>query len=481
MKFESRIFGLLALPAVALLMLLAAEYRPGYFNNVTYLGGVLLLEVVAVAVWHYDNWFFLIMMLTFLWAGVDIPLAGGGSTVRWVFLAVGALVGLIKWAGSDRRKRLGGLHLVAFLCVLMAVVSSMVSNRTQTSLLKSSSLFLLFLYASCGVRVALVNREPRFFRGLLMACEIITYLSGLAYVVLHSEVFGNSNSLGAVMGVVVVPVLLWGVLIAEQPNVRQRRTIALCLASYLLISSVSRAALLGCGLAVVVMCVSLHRQKVLIKAGFLLIFLAAIIAVMQPGQFDAMVSGLWEDVVYKGKPEQGLLGSRRSPWQETMDVIKESPWFGSGFGTDVGPVQGSDAGSVFRTAGGTSKEHGNSYLALLEYVGLLGIVPFAILVFLALRMVFRVCLWIWKTADPRPYAVPLAAICLAGLVHAFFEDWLFAVGYYLSTFFWASVFILSDLQPSTLRTQLSFNGVWNRRPVPASQVPLSANPLSSNQ
>src|ERR1700752_2799324 len=140
MKSESRIFGLLALPAVALLLLLAAEFYPGYFNNVTYLAGLLLLEVVAVAVWHYDNWFFLILMIIFLWAGMEIRLSGG-APVRWVFLSVGALVGLIKWAESDRRKRLGGLHLVAFLCVLAAVVSSIASNRTQTSLLKSSSLF----------------------------------------------------------------------------------------------------------------------------------------------------------------------------------------------------------------------------------------------------------------------------------------------------------------------------------------------------
>src|SRR5579864_1541425 len=300
MKLGSRIFRFLALPGFALLMLLAAEFRPGYFNNVTYLSAFLLLEAVAVAVWHYDNWFFSILMIIFLWAGTDIPLAGG-SSARWVFLTIGALVGLIRWAESDHRKRLGALHLVALLCVLTAVVSSIVSSRAQMSLLKASSLFLLFLYASCGIRVALAGRESRFFRGLLMACEIISYVSGFLYSVLHDEVFGNPNSLGATMGVVVVPVLLWGVLIAEQPNVRRRRTIALCLASYLLISSVSRAALLGCVLAVVVMCVSLHRQKILIKAAFLLILLATIIAVTQPGRFDAMISGLREDVLYKGK------------------------------------------------------------------------------------------------------------------------------------------------------------------------------------
>jgi O-antigen ligase len=474
MKFGSRIFALLALPAVALVLLLAAEVRPAYFNNVTYLGGLVLLEVVAVAVWHYDNWFFLIMMFTFLWAGMETPLSGA-STVRWVFLTIGALVGLVKWAGSDRRKRLGALHIAAFLCVLTAVASSIASSRVQTSLLKSFSLFLLFLYASCGIRVALTGREPRFFRGLLMACEGISYFSALFYIILRYEIFGNPNSLGAIMGVVVVPILLWGVLISEQPTLRQRRTIALCLASYLLVSSLSRAALLGCALAVVVMCISLHRQKVLIKAAFLFVLLVATIAVAQPARFDTMVSAFWEDVIYKGKPQEGLLGSRASPWQETMDVIKESPWFGSGFGTDEIRGLHPKGASIFRTPGGSVREHGNSYLALLEYVGLLGIVPFAILVFLSLRLVFRVSLWTWKTADPRHFAVPLAFVCLAGLVHAFFEDWLFAVGYYLSIFFWSAVFILNDLEPSVPRTRFSFSAGWNKRSIPSSQVPVSAS------
>ena len=476
MNSGSRVLGLLALPAFALFMLVVAELRPGYFNNVTYLGAILLLEVIAVTVWHYDKWFFLILMLVFLWAGMDIPLAGG-SIVRWVFLAVGALVGLIKWAGSDRRKRLGGLHLVALLCFLTSVVSSVVSSHSQISLLKSSSLFLLFLYTSCGIRATLTDREDRFFRGLLTACEIIAYLSGFSYLVLRYELFGNPNSLGATMGVAVIPVLLWGMLIADQPNVRQRRTIALCIAVYLLIASMSRAALLACALTVVIMCLTLRRQKILIKAAFLLIVLTAVIAVVQPSSFDTTVSAFWEDLLYKGKPEQGLLGSRTSPWQETADVIKESPWFGTGFGMDVTTAPATDAHSMstFRTAGGTAKEHGNSYLALVQYVGLLGMVPFTILMIMSVRIACRVFVWTWKTRDARNFAVPLAAVCLAGLIHAFFEDWLFAIGYYLTVFFWTAVFILSDLQPGLPRRQFLFSRVWNRRAIPASQISLSAH------
>ena len=59
-----------------------AEWRPAYFTNVTILGALLLLEVVVVTVWHYERWFFAVMMLVFLWAGSTLPLAGAGSAAE---------------------------------------------------------------------------------------------------------------------------------------------------------------------------------------------------------------------------------------------------------------------------------------------------------------------------------------------------------------------------------------------------------------
>jgi O-antigen ligase len=289
------------------------------------------------------------------------------------------------------------------------------------------------------------GRELAFFRGLVRACEIISYLSAVLYVVVGYEFFGSPNSLGAVMGVVVIPVLLWGVLIAQDRYRRHRRFLALCLGAYLLYESISRASILACLVAAIAICVTLRRGKLLLQGGFILIMFTASLAVVQPEQFGSLVSAFTEDVVYKGKPESGILGSRTGPWQETVDVIKQSPWFGSGFGTDLTPARPGAPESILRS--GANQEHGNGYLALLQYVGILGVVPFATLLFLVLRLVYRTFCWMRRSQTPLHYSVPLALISLAGWVHAFFEDWLFAVGYYLTVFFWSSVFILADLQP----------------------------------
>ncbi len=473
MKIDAKLFPMIAMLGLGILLLGVIAWRPVYFTNVNILGGLLLLEIVIVTVWHYEKWFFAVMMLVFLWAGSALPLAGSGGTARWVFLAVGALIGFLRWAQSDRRQPFTAMHLIALLCVVAAAVSGLVSNRVEMSLLKSASLFLLFLYTSCGARVAVAGREAVFFSGLVTACEVLTYISALCYGLLHYELFGNPNSLGAVMGVVVAPVLVWSVLITDERYLRQRRAFALCLASYMLYASVSRAAILACAIAVTVMCVALRRQHLLVKGVFLLIFAVAVVAVVQPSHFDALVTAFTEDVIYKGKPNQGLLGSRESPWQETVAVIKESPWFGSGFGTDLGGAPPAGSGLEFSTAEGTVREHGNSYLALLEYVGLLGITPFVVLLTLIFRQICRGCARIWRTRDARSYAVPLILICIAGLIHAFFEDWLVAVGAYLNIFFWTSAFVLAQLQAERAPEAVMVNRAWIKTAVGAQQVPLS--------
>lgn len=475
MKGESKLIGILATVALVGLLVLVAQWRPAYFTNVTILGGLLLLQIVIVTVWHYERWFFAVMMLSFIWAGTDLPLAGVGTSSRWVFLGVGALVGIVKWAERERKQHFGAIHVIALLCALSAVVSSSVSRLSELSLLKSGSFCLLFLYEACGARVAVVGREDAFFSGLVRACELIVYATAFFYWGIHLEAWGNPNALGAVMGVVVVPVLLWAVLSAEERHVRSRLAFALLLAAGLLYSSVSRAGILSCVIAVTVMCISLRRQHLLIKGALVLAFLAAVIAVVQPQKFDALVNTFTEDIIYKGKRDQGILGSRESPWQETIDVIRENPWFGSGFGTDVaagGPVV--PRGGVFSTMAGQAREHGNSYLAILDYVGLLGVTPFLLLLLLVFRQIWRSCSTMWRTREVRSYTVPLALICLAGLIHAFFEDWLFAVGFHLNIFFWTAVFILAELQGKRVAEPAALRPAWRRVAVSDSPLPVSS-------
>jgi hypothetical protein len=88
-------------------------------------------------------------------------------------------------------------------------------------------------------------------------------------------------------------------------------------------------------------------------------------------------------------------------------------------------------------------------LAITEWVGLVGGIPFFALVILIAVNVGRVLVRTRQTGNIFSPTIPLAGVLAAGLVHAAFEDWLFAVGYYLCIFFWALAFILVDVLPLT--------------------------------
>jgi O-antigen ligase len=439
---------LIAAVVLAPLVLVYLAYsRPGYFTSQTYLGGLLLLEFLVAAVWMYRRVFFPIVVVTFLLAGVNLPVGSIWTAARWLILAVGALFGLIIVL-KDRRHHFGLFHVLALFAVLAALVSAAVSRYTTVSFLKVLSLFLLFVYAGTGARLAVSGRENRFFAGLLTGCEVFVGAVAACYLV-GIEIMGNPNSLGAVMGVVGAPILLWGTLVSEKPFDRRRRLTLYSIAMYLTFASHARAgmaaAFLSCGL----LCLALRRYRLLMQGVGILVILAAAAAILQPESFSRTVSSLTSTVVYKGKdPGAGLLASRESPWQDAVESIHSHFWFGTGFGTsDSGQDLTENLGN-FSTTSAASAEHGSSYLAVTTWVGMMGVLPFLLLLVVLLRKVMQTVAWMLRNGNPSHPAVPLALVIVAGMVHAGLEDWLFAPGYYLCVFFWSLAFVFVDQAPS---------------------------------
>jgi O-antigen ligase len=425
--------------------------RPQYLANPQFLGGVIATQILLFSLVRYKETFFVVLMAAFLWAGIDVPLSGSWLQGRWIVLAIGALAGVAIYM-RDPNHRFGLIHLLAFSCVLSAVVSASVSAYPQEALLKSLSLFLLFLYGATGARLAVPLFEPqKFFRKLVVACEVITYATGVAYFVLRWSIFGNPNSLGAIMGVVVVPVMLWGFLCAGSIMTKRRLACCLALAIALLMSTYARAGIVGAAVACFLVCIAMRQYRLVIGGMAASLAIAALTAILIP-QPTGMIEGSRPQSIsslflYKGKPTEDLMASRRGPWDQTVAVIKQHPWFGSGFGTSV-TGQNATYFELTRARFVDSRmirEHGNSYLAIVEWSGLLGVLPFYLLVGTIALQARAALMRLRRSGNIFAPAVPAAAILVAGLIDAGFEDWLFAVGYYLSVFLWVIAFILADL------------------------------------
>lgn len=442
------------------------EHLP-YFGNVTLLGGVLMLEILIASIWKYERRFFVLLVIAFVWAATGFPFQeawrGGG---RWLVLAAGAAVGFIVWSKAPRRP-FGSIHLIAFFCVSAAFVSATVSPWMQMASLKALSLFLLFIYCSSGARLAVLGREERFFRGLIWGCELAVFITAISYFGLGYSFWGNPNSLGAAMSIGVFPILLWGWLTSDVPGVRLRRLAALLLCTYLLYFSLARAGMASVMLVTLVFCVCLRQYKLLVKVGALVLVLVAINGMLDPGGLNKRLGDMKDTVLYKGHKEEGVMGSRKAPWEKTKASIKEHPWFGTGYGTaPSGEDPGFGFGLVSSTAE-TAREHGSSYMAIAEWVGLLGLLPFVAILGVTAWNVWKVCAWMRRTADPRHYSIPVAMVVLSGLVHANFEDWLFAVGSYACVYFWVFAFVLADLVPAAVEVASASAVSRASRPLPA--------------
>jgi O-antigen ligase len=218
----------------------------------------------------------------------------------------------------------------------------------------------------------------------------------------------------------------------------------LCL--FLLLGSYARAGIAAASVSSLLLCFGLRRYRALFTGAALVLFAATLVATVVPmeGDTEAGDSSLIYRFVYKGKPDMGVWGSRMPVWDRTMSSVRDHPWFGTGFGTSSIEYSNAEVSGTFASTEGLRREHGNSYLAITEWVGLLGVVPFLVLLLLIGVNIGRVVTWMRRTGGSSP-AIPLAAFLAGGLVHAGFEDWLFAVGYHTCIFFWALAFVLPDL------------------------------------
>ena len=424
-----------------------AYLRPAYFTSRTYLGGLLLCELLTAAVWMYRRVFFALVVVSFLLAGVSLPVGSAWAMVRWVVLGVGAMVGCAMVL-KEQRCHFGLFHALAFFAVLSALVSAAVSRYTFLALSKALSLFLLFAYASTGARLAVTGRESRFFSGLIIGCEVLVGALA-AFYFLGIEVMGNPNSLGAVMGVAAAPILLWAVLISKERFANHRRLALFAISMYLTFSSHARASIVAAFLSCGLLCLVLRKYRMLAQGLAVMAIFIAASAIFRPEAFSRAVSSFNSSIVYKGRdPSQGILSSRQSPWQEAIDSIRSHFWFGTGFGTADNGQDATAKLAKFSSTAETSAELGSSYLAITTWVGMLGVLPFFWLVFVLLRKVVQTIRWMVKTGNASHAAVPLAMVMLAGMIHAALEDWMFAPGYYLCVFYWSMAFVFMDYAPS---------------------------------
>lgn len=402
-----------------------------------------------------------VMLLVFLAGSAPTTNpAEPAQQLRWVFLVALTFALLCRYFLSKSSWVWHPMFFSLALFVLLAGISSSYSTNVLMSFLKAASfgclLLLAVLYGGLAARektgkgCKLLEHFYWLTVVVMLACLVWLLLPEPPQGMYFSGPFANPNSLGAFVALT-IPVLVFKVSQPLRKNSAQRiANIALLISTMVfLLMSRSRggivAALLACGWWLYF---SYRRIFVLYLVTTLLC------GVIIWAYFPSYINTLYETYVQKGQTY--ILEYREDMLIQSWEAAKENPLLGSGFG--VSRSYSEEWRPTFKT-GATAREKGNSYLALVEEVGITGAVlllwPIGWLLWRTMRWITRA----QKLGQRTPEywtTLTLSACIIGGLWDAFFEAWLTAAGFWGTVMFWMAFGVLAcrlfGLRSSATRT-----------------------------
>ena len=395
-------------------------------------------------------------LLAFLGASMPIVNLGGVlNQFRWVMLLALALGMLLRSSVQSSRSVWHPMHLCVFGFVLYAALSSSYSANGLMTALKAGTFGCLAAAVMLYGRLESGGQSAGscMLLGQVYWCAVIVAL-GCALTVVHvlparpgffAGPFGNPNSLGAFIPLV-APVLLLQLLRSfdKGPQIRVANVLLTVACFILLFMSRSRAGLVAAFLACGWWLYFAHRRA------FGLFLGGALISGLIMGlYFPENAQNLNRVYVLKGSSY--ALKSRGELISASWEAAKESPLIGVGFGVSKGYSEDWEFGFE---SGNALREKANSFLALVEEVGLIGagflLLPLAWVLVAAIQrlMLFR---RLHQMGEEFWVTLTLSACLVGGLGNAFFEAWLTSVGFFSTILFWLVFGVLAARLTTPLR------------------------------
>ena len=417
---------------------------------------IVVCAVVLFASLIPPHYLILSTLLAFLGASMPIVNPGGAlNQFRWVMLFALALGMLLRSSVQRSRSVWHPIHLSVFGFVVYAVISSSYSANGLMTVLKAATFGCLAVAVMLYGRLESGDQSEGSCKllGQVYWCAVIVAL-GCALTAVHvlpmrpgyfAGPFGNPNSLGAFIPLV-APVLLLELLRSFDKAQQIRVANVLLTIAYFtfLFMSRSRGGLAATFLACGWWLYFAHRRAFIGFLGGSLI--AAVIMGLYVPEYGQNLNR-----VYVLKGGSYVLKSRGESLSATWEAAKESPLIGVGFGVSKGYSEDWEFGFESGTAG---REKVNSFLALVEEVGLIG----AGFLLLPLAWVFvnatqRLMLFRRRHQMGEEFWVmlTLSACLVGGAAEVCVEAWLTSVGFFSTILFWLVFGVLAARLTTPLR------------------------------
>jgi len=401
---------------------------------------------------------YLILSTLLVFLGVSMPivnLGGALSALRWVMLLALALGMLLRSSVQRSRSVWHPMHLSVFGFVLFAAISSSYSANGLMTILKAGTFGCLAGAAMLYGRLESGDPSGGSCKLLdqLYWCAVIVAL-GCALTLIHvlptrpgyfAGPFANGNGLGAFIPLV-APVLLLKLLRSfdKAPQIRVANVLLTIAYFIFLLMSKSRGGLAATFLACGWWLYFAHRRAFGLFLGGTLLT-----ALIYGLYFPEYTQNLGRVYVYKGSAY--VLKTREELFRASWEAASESPLVGVGFGVSKGYSE--DWEFAF-ASGAAGREKANSYIALVEEVGLIGagflLLPLAwVLVNATHRLMdFRRR---HQMGEEFWVMLTLSACLVGGVVDVSVEAWLTSVGFFSAILFWLVFGVLAARLTTPIR------------------------------
>lgn len=234
--------------------------------------------------------------------------------------------------------------------------------------------------------------------------------------------FSNSNVLGHLIGMLAIPYSL--TLSIYKNKWRYIYVIMLLLLCFILFLSRSRAGLLAAVVAASYIYYSQRHRLTNAKQNIVLLLASAalVFVIQKPGFLLTK---------YERFGVSSPLATRSYLWDAHLNAINERPFFGWGLGINPVYFKGDLSTSERET------EKGNSFVILPEELGI-PLSSLILIAFIPMIVFFKKSIFYQNNPNTPLHLTLSISIILAGIVHSFFESWLFSFGNPMSLIFWVS-------------------------------------------
>jgi hypothetical protein len=239
----------------------------------------------------------------------------------------------------------------------------------------------------------------------------------------------NPNFLGLILATSTLVVIWQLYRFRKVPRLRTATALLLLVMLVVLYFTVSRSAYLiaaGIGTGFLLAIRARRALIILVSVGWSVLLLSALAP-------EATQSWVRRNIYKQADVERGLFYKREVVWSDSWDAAQVGGWVGAGFGVSVGSNP-SDLSRLF-TSMGYGREKGNSQLAMIEEIGVVGFVLYMLLVIVLFR---RMMLGFKHAQGDQRVLLGLILGALFGMqVQSILEAWWISPGSTEYILFWA--------------------------------------------